>query len=149
MRRRRDPPDCQEIYDAALALHNETADTYGGVFVPRRPDTFRAWQAVVDAWEVAEDACLEAGDRERADAANRLGRRLVTAMVAAYRVEHVPHTPLDAARAALQIARRLAARWPDSLAVDQQLGVAADQFVLAGQPRRAAAIRRLIRMRRR
>ena len=150
MRRRRDPPDCLAVYDAALALHNDTVDRFGGIYNPIAPGVTRAWHAVADAWEVAEDACLEAGDAEQAEAARGLHTRIIAALKAVRRVDFIPQTALAAARAELRHARRVEAQFGrEHPFIEHHLQLARRHFEEAGEPRRAAAIWRLIRMRRR
>ena len=139
---------CHAAHDQALELHNRTAARFGGIGDPREGNaTFHAWHAVADAWEVAEDACQEAGLVEQSANARSLRERILNALQAMYRVRYITQTPLFAAERALKHASLIAERYgPDDSDVRSSLELAAEQFAAAGERRRAAAVRRYIRL---
>lgn len=147
---------CKEVYDDAAALHEETSRVYGGISLPLRTGAFRAWHEVVDAWEVAEDACREAREDGLANSAAHLSHRIINIMRSAYSVSYAPRTGLERAERALKYAQHNAERvervsgirgkalTDDSVRWDFEQ--AAHAFDDAGASRRAAAIRRYLRM---
>lgn len=153
-RSRRDPQStCDQIYDASLQLHNRVAEEFGGISIPKSGvvvrDVYRAWMSVADAWEVAEDACLEEGRLQAAGQARSIGQRILDTLQAEHRVRHTPSSPHVAAVRELKVAQRGEARYGlDDGLVRQHYLSAARTFDEAGEPRRAAAIRRYLRMKR-
>ena len=154
----RDLDACQIAYANALQLHNQTAEKFGGIAEPKGEPiaAYRAWHRVLDAWEVAEDACLEVSSEEdkkrwhiasgNAGSARHLHKRIVTTLRAYYLPEHNPSDPIVYAERHLKVAQRLEARYglADS-DVRQYYTSAAASFRAAGRPRRARAIERYVR----
>ena len=112
---KRDPelgagPQCDAAYAHARDLHNRVAVRFGGLaaldsHVPA--STLRlAWHDVVDAWEVAGDACESAGDGLLMTKARAQANNILAAIRAAYAPREIASNPMQIARGELRLAKR-------------------------------------------
>lgn len=152
---------CRELYQHALVLQDQAnaragrfAPGWGALGLTPNPevpigDVYRAWHAVVDAWEVADDACQSAYDdptaADRAEASRYMAKEILRTMRVQHEVDYRPQTIAARARLYVKYAQREAAVGGDRSIAIGLLIDAASFFERAGELDRARVIRRYIR----